>query len=211
MEAIERMLTGQMEMHEFVEQLNSDQDLQNYIRKLVPKEAVHNPNHCFWDRLSYHTLMKLNFDYLELLYWIGQFDGSVEDNLNISSALSRAYCYYHPQIVCTNKYRDAFDLYLTVIKDCYDGPEVRHITNEIIRNVLEIKTKNQRIKQAKLEVEKQFHVSKRTRPRWMQGPEWPMGIKSPMEFIAQERRNELIRYVFKDVDTHDVRVVEQMY
>ena len=42
MNTIEEMLTGQIEMSEFIALLKSDPTLQNEIRNLVPPEAAHN-------------------------------------------------------------------------------------------------------------------------------------------------------------------------
>lgn len=211
MEVIARMLTGEMEMSEFISELRTNRQVQEYIRNIVPQEAKGNPDHHFWNKMSYNTLMKLDFDYLRFLYWIGRFDESIGDNLNISSILSRAYCYHHPEIICTNRYQNAYSLYLDIIKDCFDGPEVRHVTNNIIRRALVLKTKKQQVQQAKMEVEQVFHITDKKRPRWIQGPEWPMGAKSPMKFVSQKRIGECVEYLFTDVDAVNSRVVKQFY
>lgn len=59
---------------------------------------------------------------------------------------------------------------------------------------------------------KSFHVeNSRYRPRWVQGPEWPMGKQSPMKFERQEKKGELVKYFFVDVDTGEEKVIEQLY
>ena len=78
-------------------------------------------------------------------------------------------------------------------------------------DALPLKYKKQRIQQAKRDIEEQFHVVDKKRPRWIQGPEWPMGTHSPMMFISQKRSGEVVRYTFKDVDTDEIRVVEEYY
>lgn len=53
MNSIEQMLTGQMEMREFVALLQSDSELQHTISKLVPQDAISNLNHIFWTNIYY--------------------------------------------------------------------------------------------------------------------------------------------------------------
>ena len=72
-------------------------------------------------------------------------------------------------------------------------------------------TKTKRRSFAKSVVKAAFHVVDRKRPRWIQGPEWPMGTDSPMMFIEQKRHGEEVRYMFQDVTTGEKRVVIQWY
>lgn len=56
-----------------------------------------------------------------------------------------------------------------------------------------------------------FHIKNRKFPRWVQGPAWPMGKNSPMEYLGQRRDGELVALRFRDVDTGEDRIVEQFY
>lgn len=56
-----------------------------------------------------------------------------------------------------------------------------------------------------------FHIEDKKYPHWVQEPEWPMGEKSPMKFIGQERTGERVRFTFRDADTDEERVIEQLY
>lgn len=208
---IENMLTGQIEMRVFVAALKSDAALQDYMRSLIPNDAINNPQHPLWAKTAYESYKRNGFDFLRFLNWICKFDDSLGDNLNIFSCVSKVYTHTHPQIVCTKKYDEAFDLYLDAIKDCYDGPEVRSVVEQIVYSALGEKTKGRRIKMAKEAVKEQFHLSENKRPRWIHGPEWPMGEHSPMAFVSQTRKGECVYYCFVDVDSNETKTITQFY
>lgn len=211
MTTIEQMLTGQTEMKDFLEQLQFDSKLQDMIRKLVPKEAVGNPNHEYWKYVSYEVLKSDYFDYYRLLLRIGRFDGSIGDCLSLFSSLDRGSRYYHPDLPVTNKYEEAYDLYLDVIHNCFEGPEVLLVVEQIINDAILIKPKGKRLKEAKTKMKEQFHVTDKQRPRWIQGPEWPMGVDSPMQYTGQKRIPEGVAYSFVDVTNGNTRIVTQYY
>ena len=206
---IEKMLSGQIEMSEFVRQLESNLDVQASIKKLIPYEAIENPSHEFWALISYGSLQANEFDFMKFLQWICRFDNTIRDNLNIFGTIQAAYLYHYPDTRCTTRYYDAHGLYLDVIKDCFDGPEVRPIIEDIIQTALKQSTKKKRVEQAKREVLHSFHISDNKKPRWIQGPEWPCGTNSPMKFISQKRQEEHVQYLFEDVDTNEVCIVTQ--
>lgn len=205
------MLTGQIEMKEFVTVLQSDKESQDTISKLVPQEAVNNPEHEYWTTAPYKALEQNSFDYYRLLLKICHFDDSIGDNLNLFSSLARGYQYYHPELHCTSKYEEGFDLYLDVIRDCFDGPEVSSVVEQIINDAILIKSKSKRLKEAKANVKAQFHVVNKQYPRWIQGPEWPMGVESPMRYVGRKRISDGVAYSFVDVTTGAIRIVEQYY
>lgn len=208
---IQSMLSGKMEMREFIKLLKMDPITQEEVKNLVPKEAINNADHGFWKNIAFSSLKNNNFDFIRFLQWKSKFDGTIEDNLNIFGSIRRAYLFYDSDFKCTSIYEDKFDLMLDVIKDCFDGPEVSNLIEEIIIKSLSLKTKKQRIAYAKSEVHTKFHVEGKKRPRWIQGPEWPMGKHSPMEYVETKRRGEQVQYIFRDVDTNDIRIVTQMY
>ncbi len=208
---LEQMLTGKMAMCAFVSLLRTDDHLQMYIRALIPAEAVNSRQHAFWKRISYEAFRRSQFDFIKFLNGVCRFDGSVGDNLNVFSFLKNVYTYSRPDFKCTTLYQEAFDLYFDVVKDCYDGPEVRHIVDQIIHEALLRKTKREKILFVKDAISSQFHLVDKKRPRWIQGAEWPMGMYSPMGFVNQCRNAESVQYQFVDVDTKEVRFIEQFY
>ena len=208
---LEQMLTGKMAMCAFVSLLRTDDHLQMYIRALIPAEAVNSRQHAFWKRISYEAFRRNQFDFIKFLYSVCRFDGSVGDNLNVFSFIKNVYTYSQPDFKCTTLYQEAFDLYFDGVKDCYDGPEVRHIVDQIIHEALLRKTKREKILFVKDAISSQFHLVDKKRPRWILGAEWPMGMYSPMGFGNQCRNAESVQYQFVDVDTKEVRFIEQFY
>lgn len=211
MKEIELMLTGEMEMVHFIALLKTDSKLQAAVRNLIPADAINNKNSELWTRISFSACEQYSFDLHSLLVHTFKLDGSIGDNLNIFGTIQRVYSYSNPHIICTTKYGDIFDVYLSVVKDCFDGPEVRDFVHNIIQGSLAHKTKKKSVAQAKEAISEGFHLSVAKRPRWIQGAEWPMGRCSPMQFIEQKRYGEKVQYLFEDVDTHETKLVEQFY
>lgn len=211
MNTIESFLTGEMDISDFKALILTDTHLQLQLRTLIPDDAKSNAECGLWKKFSFSALNQFDFDLLDYLHSMFKFDDSIADNLNIWSTIRSVYTFYCPEICCTSKYSDAFDLYLDVVKDRYDGPEVRHIVNRVVLDALHLKTKKERIAQAKRQINELFHVANGKYPRWIQGAEWPMGEYTPMAFISQERRSERINYIFEDVDTKKKITVVQYF
>lgn len=211
MNVIELFLTGQMEMREFAQSLKSDCRIQQDVRELVPAEAIWDESHPIWKQYSFSAMAEHKFDLYSHMTCLHEFNLSIPDNLDIWGTLACFYKFSHPDAKLTTKYRDAFDLYLSAVMDCFDGPEVRELVMHTIEDALVLKTKKQRLEKAKTEIKCLFHVTDNQRPRWIQGPEWPMGKCSPMQYVSKKHRGEVVHYLFRDVDTGEEKVVEQYY
>lgn len=211
MDRIKELLLGNLSMDLFLQQIENDETLQQAIRNLIPVEAQNNPEHPLWVKYSYATSKEYKFDLLKQLQGRNRFDRSIEDNLNIFGTIQHLYMWQNPNIQCTTLYRDAFGVYLSAVGDWYGGPEVDHLVDSCIQSVLCIRNKNQRIKEAKQKIKSLFHTEGGNIPRWIQGAEWPMGQSTPMAFITRKRKQESVLYFFQDVETEEVRVVEQFY
>ena len=211
MDTIRLLLTGEIDFHEFTEKLRSDISLQEQLSQLVPKDAVENESHPLWQHIYYYALKKQGFDLYQYLLATHKFNGTITDNLNIFGSIRAVYCYIHPEIICTERYSAAFHLYLDVVNDRFDGPEVKHLVESIINDALLQNTRRQQVNYAKDAIGLCFHVNDKRSPRWIQGPEWPMGQDSPMEFVSQKRSGETVSYIFRDVNTNALKTITQMY
>ena len=60
-------------------------------------------------------------------------------------------------------------------------------------------------------LKKAFHIEHSKRPYWIQGGEWPMGKNSPMQYISRSKIPDGVKYIFQDVDTGEIREIEQFY
>lgn len=210
-QTIENVLSGVLSMDEFLEKLQEDAYLQKYIRNLVPCDAINNPSHNFWKIVPYESLRHNNFDYYSFLFWALHSGDMFGNNFTIFSRLRKAYLFYHPDVSCTSKFEEEFNLYLDAIKECYDGPEVRELVEYIVADAVQFRSNAQKLKRAKMLVSEKFHVNNSKRPRWIQGPEWPMGSFSPMAFVGQKKGGDLVEFEFKDVDTGETKIVRQFY
>lgn len=208
---IEMVLSGEISMDDFLPQLQKDPKLQDVIRSFVPNEAIQDPAHAFWKVVPYASLQQNNFDYYQFLFWGIHSKGKYGKNLNIFSRIKKAYLFFYPDVSCTSIYEDAFDIYLDAIRDCYDGPEVLETVDNIIAESLQIKPKSKQIRHARTRIQVCFHVENNKRPRWIQGPEWPMGSHSPMVFAGQKKKGEIVQYTFTDADTGVTKFVVQFY
>ena len=209
------MLAGRLEMTDFLKMLKNDKELQTELCLLVPSAAIDNSNHQFWveRRAPYSMLKRYGFVFFKYLASMCRFDGSIGDNLSIFSIIKRAYLYHKPDFICTEKYQCAHNLYLAVTDDCFEVVEARYLLSKTIMEALKKKTEKEQIQFAKKAVEALFHVQSCNRPRWLHGPEWPMGKYSPMQFVSQkyDESTETITYAFIDVDTQETRLVQQFH
>lgn len=211
MEIIERVLSGEMEMCDFIAKLYTDSALQNYIADLVPVEARYNMEHELWRKFSYFALETHDFNLYRYLLQRYRLDNSLGDNLNVASVVYRFYSYRYQEAPYPQKYADAFGLYLDAAGEYFEGPEVVHLIERIVTEALLIRPKSDRRRTVKQKLAELFHVEGRKYPRWIQGPEWPMGKNSPMQFVGRKKINDGVEYHFTDVDTREIRIVVQYY
>ncbi len=117
----------------------------------------------------------------------------------------------YPQIVLTKVYDDEEDYYMDTPGDYLGGTEVDELIYEILAQYPRTLGKRIRKKNAKAHLQKAFHIRLNKYPRWVQEPEWPMGTCSPMQYLSQKRQGDRVQFTFQDVDTKDIRIVEQYY
>ena len=208
---IEKMLMGELPMKEFARILNTDINVQSELNSIIPEDAKWNEDHPLWEYIAFTFLLEYDFDLYRGIVSRHKFDNSISDNLNIWGTIHAIYMYIKPDLLYTTKYHDDFGLYLDVVKDIYDGPEVRSVLEGIFTDAFKEKSKTARKKKAKAAILEAFHVEDKNRPYWIQGAEWPMGENSPMKYISKKREGEVVKYTFIDVDTGELRVVEQYY
>jgi hypothetical protein len=108
---------------------------------------------------------------------------------------------------------------MDVCPEYIEGQEIDEagIIEAIIEQVPESLPKAKRKKQIIELIKKEFHIEGTKYPRWVQGGEWPVSKNGkPLRFVEQKRKkgkdyeNMLYTiYVFEDVDTLEVRTIEQ--
>lgn len=116
-----------------------------------------------------------------------------------------------PGVIPTTYYDEEQTFYNAVISDNIGGQEVDGLIAGILSQFPRTLGKTKRKKEARAAIKKAFHIEERRYPQWAQEAEWPMGERSPMAFVSQKRDGDLIQFVFRDVDTNQTRVIEQLY
>lgn len=117
----------------------------------------------------------------------------------------------YPDIIPTSYYEDERKHYIETVGDYIGGPEVENLIGTILDQYPKSMGKTKRKKEAKAAIREGFHLEGNRYPRWIQEPEWPMGVNSPMAFLCQKRDGDLVKFEFRDVDTGETRIVEQFY
>ena len=209
---VEDALCGSMEMQAFMVLMRRSTALQDALQQFIPPSAICNPSHDFWNRLKRFGMRKdvTAMQILEEDYRLG-FGNSFAEDLNTHSDLGFIYCYWFPQTPLTTIYLERERLFLSAVGEYFGGSEVTPVLCAIITEALQEKTKTAQKKKARELIVQTFHVEGRNRPYWIQGADWPMGTKSPMKYLSRTRRGEKVTYLFQDVDTLQMRQVEQYY
>ena len=209
---VEDALCGSMEMQAFMALMRRSPTLQEELQSFIPPSAICNPSHDFWNKLKRFGTRKdvTAMQILEEDYRLG-FGNSFAEDLNTHSDLGFIYCYWFPQTPLTTIYLERERLFLSAVGEYFGGSEVTPVLCAIITEALQEKTKTAQKKKASELIVQAFHVEGRNRPYWIQGADWPMGTKSPMKYLSRTRRGEKVTYLFQDVDTLQIRQVEQYY
>jgi hypothetical protein len=116
-----------------------------------------------------------------------------------------------PEITPTTIYENERDFYRNTVGDYIGGVAVEECIANTIQQYPPSMPKTKRKKEAKAAIRALFHIEGSKYPQWIQEPAWPMGKYSPMAYVSRKRNGELVQFLFQDVDTHEIKVVEQLY
>ena len=117
----------------------------------------------------------------------------------------------YPDLVPTAYYDNERDFYRTSVGDYIGGSEVEDIIFDVLSKFPASMGKTKRKTEAKKAMKQLFHIEGAKYPRWAQEPEWPMGKSSPMAYVSQKRKGDLVQFHFTDVDTGETKIIEQLY
>ena len=213
MNPIEAFLKGKLDLTDFWEQYRNDEELFRQVQALIPADALNDEDHEFWnDRTVLRDgLSCYDYDIRDMLYSHYGDVETDEDRLEFFYTIRSLYFYDHPSFRCTNKYEDSVFFRDEIAGELYGGKDVEHLIDEIAANTANIQSKSERKKEAIRQLEELFHTAGGKKPRWIQGPAWPMGKQSPMRFVSQKRFSDGVDYVFEDADTGEQSVVREYY
>ena len=129
----------------------------------------------------------------------------------IFSTIQTAVLAAYPEMKCTRRYKQNREYYDRALGRSIGGNEVMGYAASILDQFPPTMKVADRLKAGKEALWAAFHIKDRKFPRWAQEADWPMGKNSPMEYLGQHRDGELVALRFRDVDTGEIRVVEQFY
>ena len=193
-----RYAEGKISHNDFENELLIHPEIWNEIQKLMPKNI--NDENCAFRRL-YGNIQGLETNNFSAKGFLLAFSYNSARTYGLISALIK---YSFPSIECheppdesTNSTLEKIDL------DYIGGIETDNVVQTIIFN-----------NSSRLSLKKQlkhiFSCKNHKHPNWVQEPEWPMGVSSPMRFISQSHEGDLFKYVFEDVDTGELRTIIQL-
>ena len=129
----------------------------------------------------------------------------------VYSIVATAVLAAYPNAASTRYYQRNSDYHYKAMGRSIGGKKVAAYANTILDQFHVTMKAVDRVKAGKEALWAAFHIKDRKFPRWAQEADWPMGKNSPMEYLGQHRDGELVALRFRDVDTGEIRVVEQFY
>lgn len=235
MQIIFDYLNGKVSGQEFIAAARKDEKIADWFQKLLPPgaEIIDKPyipyqfidfGHCvyqtacsshpFWKNVSVNeclNILKDRVDFREFFQNKCHFD-TAGGRMNVYYFLYSLVKTQYPELTVSDRYDKELDFYLDLCGNYLEGPEVRHFLNNLIFEIYNMPgTRKEKEKIARVKLKETFHLEGKRRPYWVQEPEWPMGKKSPMKYISVKKEEEKKIYCFQDVDTGQIREIEQFY
>lgn len=138
-------------------------------------------------------------------------------HLNIHYLFSRILMTAFPDdgIVMDMTLDKKFNFMLDACPEYIGGPEVDHLLDGLLEEIPAELSKAKRVKLYKEKVKALFPMVSKKYPRWVQEAEWPISPSGkPMRFVEQKKGKDYkitmqTYYIFEDVDTGEIRTVEQ--
>ena len=200
---------GKYSYAEFETLFQLNPEIWDRAQELLTEEMIADSSHPVWERMDRRRLESNSFAVraTALSFGYDQYGRSI--TWNIISTLAG---FHFPDAKIKEPVEESGgDLMGRLGLEDLGGPEVDELIREIVDEYRDVRPAKERNKLLKQKLREAFHVKPRKRIYWPQEPEWPMGEKSPMEFISREEEGELVRITFRDADTGEERTVEQYY
>jgi len=208
--AILDFVTGKLSYDEFELMLYASPELWQNAQSLVTKEFIEQASRSVPMSAGFGTLQANNGSIKSAVLSFGL--GSAYGRRLLHSILSDLAEYWNPGIQRKAPLQESpEDVLLKIGLEDLGGPETDHIIRKVLTEAPEGASPKERRDFIKAALRQAFHLMPRKRPAWVQEPEWPMGKNSPMQYLRSEKEGELVRFLFQDVDTKELRVIEQFF
>ena len=225
MQIVLDFVTGKVGMEEFKKAWYSDPSIGEWLDGLVNFKADLKPEWKEFPTLYYTYLGVIkethNGSVLAFINASEKYDKLVSEKGHVSPKWIEVLWYFeviaavvkaaYPEIIPTPYYRQESDFLLAVVGDYLGGDEVEDFISDLLDKYPPEMPKTKRKKEAKAALREAFHLEGSKYPMWAQEPEWPMGKKSPMAYVSKKTDGDLVRFTFRDVDTGEEKIVEQLY
>ncbi|MBQ8834276.1 MAG: hypothetical protein IJ001_05060 [Oscillospiraceae bacterium] len=139
--------------------------------------------------------------------------------LNVHSLFSRVITTAFPDdaIAVDKTLDEKFCFMLDACPQYIGGPEVDHFLDELLEEIPAGLSKTRRIRLYKEKIKALFPLAGKKYPHWVQDAEWPISPSGkPMRFVEQKRKKGkeyaqtlYTHFIFEDVDTGEVRIIDQ--
>jgi len=199
---------GKYSFAEFEALFNLHPEIWDRVQELLTQEMIADPAHPVWDRSMRMRLESNSFAVRAacLSFGYGQMGQGVTWEI-----ISRLVRFHFPDAKIREPVEESVGDLMGRLGLDLGGPEVDDLIRQIVDEYRDVRPAKERNKLLKQKLKEAFHLKPRKKPDWAQEPEWPMGERSPMEFVSKEQEGDLVRYLFRDVDTGAERIVEQYY
>ena len=200
---------GKYSYAEFETLFQLNPEIWGRAQELLTEEMIADRDHPVWEKMDRRRLESNSFAVRATALAFGYEQFGQLLSWNIISAL---VSHHFPDAKIKEPVEESGgDLMGRLGLEDLGGPEVDDLIRAIVDEYRDVRPAKERNKLIKQKLKEAFHVKPRKRPYWAQEPEWPMGVKSPMEFVSKEQEGDWVRYVFRDADTGEERSVEQYY
>lgn len=219
MQIVFDFITGKMAFDDFYAAYQKDPSIGAWLDQLTDFQAPYPPviEKEIMFRSVYNSMRKNGgriSDYIsELVYPPAEPGGFslAATQFGWFAAIATPVLMVYPVLKPTRLYARNSDYYLNAAGNSIGGNEVADYVDQILDQFPPSMKVSERTKAGKEALWKAFHIKNRNFPRWPQGADWPMGKNSPMEYLSQRQDGELVELRFRDVDTGEIRIVEQFY
>lgn len=209
MQRIIDFVSGNLTYEEFETLFTVDPSIWDVAQSLLTPEIMNDNTHPFWSKSNRSRLESNNYS---IQYACLSFGFDSVGKVVTHRMLGELVSYQYPDVILRDPPGfSETDLREKLGMEYLGGTEVDELIQEVLYRKTEGISVAKFINTAKQELRTLFHLAPRKFPRWIQAPEWPMGRKSPMMFVKQQRSGELVEFLFQDVDTKEQRIVKQYY
>lgn len=209
MQRIIDFVSGKLTYAQFETMFTEDPAIWDLAQSLLTQEILDDAAHPFWSRSNRSRLASNNY---RVEYACLSFGYDAVGQVVTHRMLGELVSYRYPDVVLRDPPAvSAADLREKLGMDYLGGPEVDDLIEELLRGKPDDVSVSKFLTAVKQELRTLFHLTPRKYPRWVQEPEWPMGQRSPMVFIGQQKTGERMDFIFQDADTGSEKAVVQFY